>query len=151
MTNPAAPSGRLSSFDRLSIAFLTWRRLVQRRVAPYGITLKQAFVLHQLADRESLLPSEIAHLLFCDRPTATVIVRNMEKQGWVERQQAELDRRQKRVFLTPAGRAKLDELEERVWAPLVAAVDPLGGLTQKEREELDRLLAKLNRHLRQLE
>jgi DNA-binding MarR family transcriptional regulator len=135
--------------DRLGIAFLTWRRALARRLVPYGITLKQAFVLGRLEKQDYLLPSQIARLLFCDRPTATVIVRNMARKGWVERQQDEEDRRQKRVLLTAEGRAKLEEVRAHVWRPVRASFDPLGCFDEAERRELDRLLAKLGKHLQQ--
>ena len=88
-------------------------------------------------------------MLFCDRPTATVIVRNMARKGWVERRQDEEDRRQKRVILTAGGRAKLAEVRTHVWGPVAASFDPLGCFDEEERRELDRLLAKLGKHLQQ--
>ena len=78
---------------RLSVAFLTWRRHLQRHLVPFGITLKQVYVLRQLVRREFLYPSKIAEMLFCDRPTATVVIRNLGKQGWVVREKDEQDRR----------------------------------------------------------
>jgi DNA-binding MarR family transcriptional regulator len=138
--------------QRLGIAFLTWRRYVQRHVTAHDITLKQSFVLGRLAEQDGcLLPSRIALLLFCDRPTATVIVKNMEKRGWVRRERDTEDRRQKRVTITEAGRQKLAEIQEQVWEPLEAAFDPLGCLNHDEIETLDGLLARLVKHLRQLE
>jgi DNA-binding MarR family transcriptional regulator len=137
--------------QRLGIAFLTWRRYVQRHVTAHDITLKQAFVLDRLGRWESLLPSQIARLLFCDRPTATVVVKNMEKRGWVRRERDTADRRRMRVTLTETGRQKLYEIQEQVWEPLQAAVDPLGCFDQGEIEVLDKLLGRLVKHLRQLE
>ena len=138
------------AIQRLGIAFLTWRRYLASHLVPYGITLKQSFVLSRLAEQAYLLPSRIADLLFCDRPTATVIVRNMERQGWVRRERDTEDRRQTRVILTEAGRQKLAEIQEKVWAPLESAIDPLGCFDQDEIEVLDGLLGRLVKHLRQL-
>ena len=143
MSEPA-----LSIIDRLGIAFLTWRRHLHSRLTPYGITLKQSFVLSRLARQEYLLPSQIARFLFCDRPTVTVIVRNMERQGWVERSTDPGDKRQKRVIITAAGRAKLREVNAQVWQPVAEQMDPLGCFGEEEKAELDRLLRKLNAHLR---
>ncbi len=133
---------------RLSVAFLTWRRHLQQGLVPHGITLKQLYLLRQLARREFLYPSRIAELLFCDRPTATVIIRNMEKQGWVSREPDEQDRRQVRVVITGAGRAKLEELAQvdRQGEDF----DPLGCFDEEEIAELDRLLGKMNEHLKQI-
>ena len=136
--------------QRLGIAFLTWRRYLTSHLVPYGITLKQAFVLGRLAGQAYLLPSKIASLLFCDRPTATVIVRNMEKQGWVRRERDTEDRRQTRVITTEAGRQKLAQIQAQVWEPLHSAFDPLGCFDEGEIAVLDSLLGRLVRHMRQM-
>ena len=136
---------------RFSIVHLTWRRHLQQGLLPHGVTLKQVYLLRQLARHEYLYPSQIADLLFCDRPTATVIIRNMEKQGWVSRTQSEPDRRQVRIVLTEAGRAKLAALEQSSWREVEATVDPLRSLGETELAELDRLLGKMNEHLNGIE
>lgn len=138
------------AIQRLGIAFLTWRRYLASHLVPYGITLKQVFVLRRLERQEYLLPSKIASLLFCDRPTATVIVKNMEKRGWVRRERDTEDRRQMRVIITDAGQDKLDEIQEHVWEPIESSFDPMGCFDQGEIEVLDSLLGRLVKHLRQL-
>jgi DNA-binding MarR family transcriptional regulator len=130
--------------QHLSVAFLTWRRYLQRRMVPYNITLKQLYVLGQLEKRAFLYPSQIAEMLFCDRPTATVVIKNMEKHGWVERQRDPQDRRQMRIMVTGQGRDKLAEIKRSRPASLV---DPLACFSAEEIGELDRLLARLNQHL----
>ena len=132
---------------RLSTVHLTWRRHLQQGLLSHGITLKQVYLLRQLARHEFLHPSQIADLLFCDRPTATVIIRNTEKQGWVSRTRGEQDRRQVQITLTEAGRAKLVALDQSGWREYEATVDPLGCLDETEIAELDRLLGKMNEHL----
>ena len=134
----------------LSSAFLTWRRHQQRRLLPFGITLKQLYVLRQLSRNDYLYPSQIAEMLFCDRPTATVVIRNMGKQGWVTREKDEQDRRQVRVILTQSGKAKLSQVERAQRDTFGGQTDPLSHLTEKEIAELDRLLIKLNKRLRRI-
>jgi DNA-binding MarR family transcriptional regulator len=129
---------------RLSIVFLTWRRYQQRRVAPLKVTLKQSYVLGQLEKQRFLYPSQIAQMLFCDRPTATVVIKNMEKRGWVERQRDAQDRRQVRIAITGPGRKKLAEIRQPRGK---AAVDPLACFSAEEIGEFDRLLVKLYQHL----
>ena len=146
----ALATNRTSVMSRLSVAFLTWRRHLQRHLVPFGITLKQVYVLRRLVRREFLYPSKIAEMLFCDRPTATVIIRNMEKQGWVTRRQDDQDRRQVRVMITEQGKDKLGEIARSPWSDLERQFDPLGCFSEHEVAELTRLLAKLNKHLEQL-
>lgn len=136
-----------STMGRLSVAFLTWRRHLQRNLVPCGITLKQQFVLHQLTRKDYLYPSDIAEMLFCDRPTATVIIDNLAKQGWVRRDKEEENRKYVRVSLTPAGKQKLTELDSIQWQDF----DPLEVFTEDEVHEFDLLLRKLQAHIEEVE
>jgi DNA-binding MarR family transcriptional regulator len=145
MTKPLFPT-RSAIMSRLGVAFLTWRRYLQRNLAPYGITLKQHYVLRQLDQNEYLFPSDIAEALFCDRPTATVILDNLEKQGWVRRETDPDNRKYTRISITPGGREKLAELQ----ALPDVDFDPLDPFTEEELREFSRLLTKLNHHLDQI-
>ncbi|MFN2285956.1 MAG: hypothetical protein ACK2UQ_16200, partial [Anaerolineae bacterium] len=75
MSEENIASNRPLVIARMATSFLTWRRYLQNFLVPYKITLKQAYVLRQLTKREYLYPSDIASMLYCDRPTATVIIR----------------------------------------------------------------------------
>ncbi len=151
MSNQQKKNLNTQVMGQLGIAFLTWRRYLQRHFVPLGITLKQYYVLRRLAQRKSLQPSEIANMLFCDRPTATVIVRNMEKQGWVNRHKDTQDRRQVRVVITYSGRTKLKEVEQSsLWKAAESGFDPLACFDEAEAVELNRLLAKMSEHLEQM-
>lgn len=141
-----SPGSRLPLMSRLGIAFLTWRRYLQKQIAPRGVTLKQQFVLRQLSRRDYLNPSEIAGMLYCDRPTASVVIDNLEKQGWVRREKDPQNRKFLRISLTPAGMDKLAELDQ-VGEP---EFDPLACFNVDEKQELERLLKKLNQHLAQI-
>ena len=138
---------RAAVMQRLGTAFLTWRRYRQRRIAPYGLTLKQSYLMDRLEKTAFLYPAQIAEMLFCDRPTATVVIKNMEKQDWVERQRDPQDRRQVRIMITGQGRKKLAEMRQSRPA---SSFDPLSCFCAEEIGELDRLLARLNRHLEEI-
>jgi DNA-binding MarR family transcriptional regulator len=133
----------------MATAFLTWRRYLQGFLIPYKITLKQAYVLRQLTRKEFLYPSQIATMLYCDRPTATVIIRNMHKAGWVQREKDEHNRKFVRISITETGRQKLEELQSSPWAN--PPFDPLACLSEEEAQELERLLDKLNQHFKQIQ
>ena len=96
----------------IATASLLWKRYAQRNIHPHGVTLKQYEVLSQLKRRGTLFPSDIAEMLFCDRSTATVVIRNMEKQGWVKR---EIDTQDHRRFLVTLTSAGLEKYEEVPW------------------------------------
>ena len=129
--------------SRLGIIFLTWRRYLQKGLVPYDITLKQLYVLRQLSKHEFLYPSDIAEELFCDRPTATVILDNLEKQGWVYREKEVGNRKYTRVLITAAGRQKFNEIQ----ALDRQSFDPMACFTPAELEQFDHLLRKLDQHL----
>ena len=144
-------SKRLSIIESISKAFLTWKRHHQRVTLPYGITLKQLYVLRQLERREILHPSEIAEMLYCDKPTASVVIKNMEKQGWIKRTPDPVDSRRTEITLEPSGRIKLVEIRRKPACSPRKSFDPLSCFTCEERAQLTKLLTKLNQHLKQLE
>ncbi len=133
---------------KVGVIFLTWRRYLQRGVNPYGVTLKQLYVLRHLDRKEFLYPSRIADMLFCDRPTATVVIRNMEREHWVRREKDSENAKQTRVILTPEGRQKLSSVSSHRED---GGFDPLECLTEAERAQLDQLLNKLGRHMEKIE
>ena len=100
--------------------------------------------------REFLYPSDIADMVFSDRPTATVVIKNMEKQGWVTRELDPKDSRRIKVTLAPAGREKLKEIAQQQIHSKEEPFDPLSCFTREEEEQLKKLLIKLNQHLGQL-
>jgi DNA-binding MarR family transcriptional regulator len=130
---------KLPVMARLGIIFLSWRRHLESGARPYGVTLKQQYLLRRLAESD-LRPSQIADMLFCDRPTATVVIDNMRRYGWVSSEPDVIDKRQRVVRLKDAGREKLKELQSRPEEP----IDPLACFSKDEREEFDRLLIKLH-------
>jgi DNA-binding MarR family transcriptional regulator len=92
-------------------------------------------------------PSEIAGMLYCDRPTATVILRNMARQGWVTRQPGSGNRKRWRIRITPAGRAKHRKVLKGT-AGAGRRFDPAACFSAEESELLERLLACLLDHVR---
>lgn len=138
-----------ATMGHLGTAFLTWRRYLQQQLIDQEITLKQLFVLRRLAKREFLYPSEIAETLFCDRPTATVIINNMRRYGWVESRKQPDNRKHTQIRITLAGRAKLEALDAVSAEQSQPLFDPLACFTPDELCEFERLLATLNQHLAQ--
>lgn len=141
---------KLPIMAKLGVIFLTWRRYQQRDLLSHKITLKQLYVLRQLDRREFLNPSQIADMLFCDRPTATVVIKNMEKQGWVRKEKDGENSRQIKVTLTAEGRRKLLLLEKKPSAG-DAGFDPLECFTGEEKVQFDLLLNKLGKHLSRID
>jgi DNA-binding MarR family transcriptional regulator len=136
--------------EAIGMAFLTWKRHAQKEIQPYGVTLKQFQVLRQLGEKGTLYPAEIADMLFCDRPTATVVIKNMEKQGWVKRELDPNDLRRFKVTLESAGQGKLKEIPWDRPDYKKRRFKPTACFTSQEKMQFKKLLAKLNEHFEQL-
>lgn len=131
----------------IGTALMVWKRYTQNNIHPYGVTLKQFEVLRQLKQRGTLYPADIAEMLFCDRSTATVVIKNMEKKGWVERQTDTKDLRRFHVTLTPAGLKKYNEIPWDTPEFKKTRFQPTACFSKEEKGQLVSLLAKLNAHL----
>ncbi|HYE83432.1 MAG TPA: MarR family transcriptional regulator [Clostridia bacterium] len=139
---------KLLTISKLGIVFLTWKRALQKELVPHKITLKQQYVLSQLVKKEYLYPSSIAGMLFCDRPTATVIIKNMERMKWIKREQDAENARKVRIYITKEGKQKLASLKGASGREDMIRYDPLQCLTEEERNLLDTLLDKVLSHLK---
>lgn len=140
---------KLPTMSKLGVIFLTWKRHLQRKLNPHKITLKQLYVLRQLERREFLYPSQIADMLFCDRPTATVVIKNLEREGWVTKEKDHENSKQIKVFLAPGGYQKLLSLKNKSKLP-AEDFDPLECFTIEEKQQFDQLLSKLDRCIAKL-
>jgi len=138
---------RTRSLRLIGESFLMWRRHRQSQLAPHRITLQQAHVLAQLERHERLHPSDIADMLFCDRPTASTILRNLERKGWISRTRDPANRKFAIVKLSRDGAEKLNTLRDL--APFASdPFDPLGCFDSNEVALLESLLGKLHKHLK---
>ncbi|MFC2079465.1 MarR family winged helix-turn-helix transcriptional regulator [Candidatus Bipolaricaulota bacterium] len=145
-------SGSRQSFlalSQMAQVIHMFKRYRQTHVTAFGVTVPQFNALVQLQRYGELNPSQIADLLFSDRPTTTVILRNLERQGWVARDRDEKNRKFIVVRITDEGKAKLRELwtaEEKQSGDF----DPLSCFTDKEIGQLEAMLDKLILHFRNL-
>ncbi len=121
--------------------FLTYRRSLQKKLLPAGSTLKQHYVLRQLIKREYMQPSEIADELFCDRPTASVIIKNLQKHGWITREKAPDNRKFHRITITAKGRAQVEKTKDLI----IPDHDPFAMLNEDEKKQFARLLRKIRK------
>jgi DNA-binding MarR family transcriptional regulator len=126
-----------------------FKRYRQTHVTAFGVTVPQFNALVQLERYGELNPSQIADLLFSDRPTTTVIINNLERRGWVERGRDPSNRKYVWIRITDSGRDKLKTLrqaEERQGG----GFEPLSCFTKEELSQLEAMLNKLIVHFRSL-
>jgi len=133
--------------NKLGRIYLTWTRKLKQQLVPHGITLKQQFLLKQLQNKPFLYPYQIADMLYCDRPTASVIIRNMIKNRWIEKVIDDENRKQYKIILTDVGREKWISLEGASGKKDMDRFDPLKCLTEEERQQLDKIISKVLKNL----
>ncbi|MGT2896147.1 MarR family winged helix-turn-helix transcriptional regulator [Streptococcus entericus] len=120
-------------------AQLTIDNYVVPNLREYGITHTQFGVLDYLYSKGEQKVGQILSGLLATSGNMTVVIKNMEKNGWVWTKTCPEDKRAKLVGLTEAGRA----LIERVLPEHLTKVEEaMSVLTDDEQEQLITLLKK---------
>lgn len=140
---------KLSIMSRLGVVFLTYRRYLEKTAKTNNLTLKQYYILRQLVKKEFLNPSEIADMLFCDRPTATVVIDNLKKYGFITKEKDAEDGKRIQVKITEQGKEQVKSALEAF--DKLADFDPLSCFTGEEKKVFEELLIKLHQHLKSKE
>jgi MarR family transcriptional regulator, transcriptional regulator for hemolysin len=113
------------------------RTYADHKAAQFGITRAQWVVLARLDRSEGLKQSELAEILDLQPISLTRLLDKLCESGLIERRADPIDRRAKRLFLTPAARPlleKLGGLGEELMATALSGV---------ERESVQEMIGKL--------
>jgi MarR family transcriptional regulator for hemolysin len=103
------------------------RTYADHKAAQFGITRAQWVVLVRLDRSEGLKQSELAEVLDLQPISLTRLLDKLAECGLIERRADPVDRRAKRLFLTPAARPlleKLGDLGEELMATALIGVAP---------------------------
>jgi MarR family transcriptional regulator for hemolysin len=103
------------------------RTYADHKAAQFGITRAQWVVLVRLDRSEGLKQSELAEVLDLQPISLTRLLDKLAECGLIERRADPVDRRAKRLFLTPAARPlleKLGDLGEELMATALVGVAP---------------------------
>jgi MarR family transcriptional regulator, organic hydroperoxide resistance regulator len=113
----AAPPRRTVSFPpRLSSGYLVrdahraFQRLLERRIAAYGVTRGQWYFLRVLWTADGLSQRELSARVGMMEPTTAIALRSMERSQLIRRRRGEDDRRKVRVFLTAKAKRLRNQL-----------------------------------------
>ncbi len=154
MTDPVDTESRASADDQLSLRLwlrlLACTNLIEHRVSgglreQFDTTLPRFDFLSQLERSPAgLRMSEISRRMMVTAGNITRIADGLLADGLITRKAAPGDRRASVVRLTAAGRRAFAEMARRHedWIG-----ETFAGLTERERNQLHGLLAKLKRHL----
>jgi len=116
------------------------------KAGQFGITRAQWAVLARIDRCEGLKQSELADILDLQPITLTRLLDRLCDNGLIERRADPADRRAKRLYLKPAARPLLEQLNELGDELMTTA---LVGLTQDDVEDLVARLGTVKENLRQ--
>jgi DNA-binding MarR family transcriptional regulator len=138
---PFRSQGHEATVAVLHTADLVRRRLTET-VEPFGITLQQFNVLRILrgGGDAGVATLEVANRMVEQAPGITRLLDRLEAKELVRRQRCPKDRRQNLCWISDAGRALLDRVDE----PAVRASEAcMAGLSQADLTELLHLLDRI--------
>ena len=101
---------RLSSGYLVRDAHRAFQRLLERRIAAYGVARGQWYFLRVLWIPDGLSQRELSARVGMMEPTTVIALRSMEKAGLVHRVRSDDDRRKVRVLLTAKAKRLRNEL-----------------------------------------
>ena len=126
----------------LSRSYEAAHRRSKKLVADYGLTFTQFEVMEALLHKGPLTVNAIIEAVLSTGGNITVVVRNLEKRGYVSRSTNPEDGRSFIVVLTDEGRAIIEEVFPRHMRLLDEA---LADLSDKDIETIVGLLKKVER------
>src|SRR6204780_85026 len=115
-TKSATRRRAAESPPRLSFGYLVrdapraFQRLLERRIAAYGVTRGQWYFLRVLWITDGLSQRELSARGGMMEPTTVIALRSMEKSGLIRRVRGDDDRRKVLVFLTAKAKRLRGEL-----------------------------------------
>lgn len=123
-----------------------FQRLLERRIAPYGVARGQWYFLRVLWAEDGLSQRELSARVGTMEPTTVIALRSMEKSGLVRRVRSRDDKRRAQVWLMPKAQRLRDDLLKVARRITDAAED---GITREElalfRGVLRRMTVNLDR------
>ncbi|GAA3562803.1 MarR family winged helix-turn-helix transcriptional regulator [Marinobacter xestospongiae] len=131
-----------------------WRQAINQATVPLGLTECRWAALVHLADLgDGCSQQALAHALAIEMPSLTRTLNQLERQGMVQRRPSTEDRRIHQLWLTPAGRDGVQQLEVRmreVRAAICAGMDDdqlnqLAALLQLMEDNVRNHLASVGR------
>ena len=120
------------------------RTVLSRNLVESGLYAGQDGVMLALAEIDGLTAGALAARLGVKAPTMTRTIGRMEVQGFLERRTDQDDARLTKVFLTEAGRERLQAIAE---AGQISEEMAIRGLSEKQVKTLMKLLRTVEGNL----
>jgi MarR family transcriptional regulator, organic hydroperoxide resistance regulator len=125
-----------------------FQRLLEKRIAPHGVTRGQWYFLRVLWEEDGLSQRELSERVGMMEPTTVIALRSMEKAGLVRRSRSISDRRVTRVHLTAKARrlrARLLQTSQGVNDQGAEGIDPADLI------QFRRVIARMTKNLDRIE
>ncbi|HEX7781980.1 MAG TPA: MarR family winged helix-turn-helix transcriptional regulator [Sphingobium sp.] len=118
--------------------------LLNEAMKSQGATAARSKLLLFIDGRDTVRSTDITRTLGLAPRTVTEALDALERDGYIRRETVENDRRVRNLILTDAGKAVVKQIEplREIWLQRI-----FGVLAEEERDELSRLLNKLNDNL----
>lgn len=117
----------------------------QTKLAAIGLSAGAASFIHAVGDRDNMTLSEVAKTLCVETPTLSSLAVRMERDGLLQREPAQHDKRAMILKLTPRAR-ELGQKAEQIMS--IELTDLTHGLSEAEQDQLvgllDRILKNIN-------
>ncbi len=128
-------------------AHRAFQHMLEKRIAPYGVTRGQWYFLRVLWTRDGVSQRELSDSVGMMEPTTVIALRSMEKAGLVRRVRSAEDKRRAQVWLTPKARrlkARLLPVARRI------TMQARDGLTRTEFESFRSVIQRMTSNLDKL-
>ena len=136
---PAESSGYL-----VRDAHRAFQRLLEKRIAPYGVSRGQWYFLRVLWTEDGLSQRELSARVGMMEPTTVIALRSMEKAGLIRRVRSSDDKRKAQVWLTAKAQRMRNELLSVARGITDQAED---GLRRDELAQFRRVIARMTANL----
>lgn len=125
-----------------------YQRVLERRIARYGVTRGQWYFLRVLWEQDGLSQRELSARVGMMEPTTVIALRSMEKAGLIRRVRGADDKRVARVHLTAKARRMRGRLLE-----VAQGVNAQGaaGLDAAELDRFRRTIRRMTENLDRVE
>jgi MarR family transcriptional regulator for hemolysin len=142
---PSADALRGSLAMLIGQASRQWRRAVDRRLQPFGLSeATWRPLLHISRATSPMRQKDLAQALSLDHSSVVRTLDALQAAGFIERREADQDRRAKAILLTTPGRAIVGQVEA---VSRQVSDETLAGLTGPEIEAARRVLDRICRTL----
>jgi len=139
---------RSSSGYLVRDAHRAFQRLLERRIAAYGVTRGQWYFLRVLWISDGLSQRELSARVGMMEPTTVIALRSMEKSGLIRRVRGDDDRRKVLVFLT----AKAKRLRGELLGVARTITDEAEeGIAPRDLAAFRRIVARMTENLDRIE